>query len=168
MHVCTRVIDFDKQDLSQIICNKEYPSHNDLNEHKKNDHGLNNLKCWACNESFEYYIALRHVIRHDGIRYPVPSDYVYQCDFENCEIKFASKDKMLIHKGKHTGQKPKFCCGYCGKAFDDTYQKNKHETNSHIKKEDFVKKEEWKCTKKIKSSFEETKVSSSLTKSYLF
>lgn len=115
MHVCTRVIDFDKTDLTQVICDKEFASHQELNDHKKDDHGSNILKCWACYESFEYYIALRHVIRHDGIRYPKPHEYVFSCGFQweegqICERRFASEDKLLIHKAKHTGQKPKFKC----------------------------------------------------------
>ncbi len=63
-------------------------------------------------ESFDYYIGLRHVTKHDGIRYPKIEMYKYICNYnlddtaKKCNLRFTNQDKLLIHESKHTGEKP--------------------------------------------------------------
>lgn len=73
---CERIIGADSQTLKALLCN-QIVSVCQKDAHKL-EHENQKLLCSICNkEILDYYSYMRHVQLHDGVKLPLPNEYVY-------------------------------------------------------------------------------------------
>lgn len=102
-------------------CNKQFPSSACLEFHKESHEKSSSAKkadtsekCYVCGQEFKNFsVFVAHVLREhydEGL----PSDKPYKCD--QCELSFAKKSNLKVHRMIHTGDKP-FKCDQCELSF---------------------------------------------------
>ncbi|XP_073842012.1 uncharacterized protein [Musca autumnalis] len=96
-------------------CNRIYKNKSALNMHKRKVHNVGpelNLKTHMCEKCGKVYQSSRTLQNH-RITHLDKSEWPFVCDAAECSKKFATKEKLKIHKLRHTGVK-KFICPHCG------------------------------------------------------
>lgn len=76
------------------------------------------LKCQVCGEEFEKQTKLKKHLKSHGVNL-----IKYQCDV--CEKFFNVESALIVHKRKHTGEKP-HTCDQCGRMFSQIGNLNRH------------------------------------------
>ncbi|XP_073838765.1 uncharacterized protein [Musca autumnalis] len=96
-------------------CNRFYKNQSALTRHKRMSHNVGpelNLKshmCEKCGKAYKSSAALNnHRITHLD-----KSEFPFVCDEPECSKKFATKERLKIHKLRHAGIK-NYICPYCG------------------------------------------------------
>ena len=100
------------------ICDKELTTNRDLEVKKRNHTGDMTHNCKLCADAFRTrYFLKQHLNQKHGIA------SAFLC--EMCGIGFATRDRLWVHLGKHTGENY-FKCNTCGEAFPSRYYLKKH------------------------------------------
>jgi hypothetical protein len=102
-------------------CNKSFITKWKLQEHENRHKGIKNYECQHCGlrktTSHELKVHLNYHTR----------EKLYKCEYENCDLKFASLGNRLRHtKVVHLGIKA-FACSYCPQTFGKKETKIHHE-----------------------------------------
>ena len=116
-------------------CSKIFKYKCALSHHMLKHQNRNSFVCEICGHvSSDKNIHNTHLAQHIE-----PSQYAYQCDWENCEKRFYHKGAWKDHMKRHRGEKT-IPCPQCGFMFLTTAELNTHLKYVHLKEKSF------KCT----------------------
>lgn len=95
------------------LCDEEFLSKSDRNQHQTR-HGKKQYHiCAICNEDFEYSSVLK---LHYKINHHITDGKPYICDGDNCHQAFATLSSLNKHKSKHS-EKRNYQCKICNSSF---------------------------------------------------
>lgn len=121
------------------VCNKEFPTNDDLNVHKLEHINSNSLNCKGCNTNFENYTQLAdHSIKFYKKRFRSLKPLAQPLSCEVCSKVFVSRSNLTKHRQIHTERLREHVCEKCGKRFYD-----KGTLTSHMQLHENMRK--YKC-----------------------